>query len=102
MTWLLLITKLINCKGLKISDFTLDEEGGVISLWVKPHKNGARCPCCNRRCELITNSNRIERTWTDVPLGDWSVKFHYCPREIACPTHGRLQEALPWAAHILE
>ena len=98
MTALHFIKKLIRCKGIKISDFDLDEKENILRLWVKPHKNGALCPKCDRRCELITNAARTERTWTDVPLGDWKVIFHYCPREIDCPTHGRLQESIPWAA----
>jgi len=93
-----LISKLIHCKGIKICDFSLDEKTMTIDLWVKPHKNGACCPNCGRRCELITNSNRVERTWRDMPLGEWNVIFHFCPREINCPTHGRLQEKIPWAS----
>jgi transposase len=69
-----------------------------LHLWVKPYKNGACCPTCLRRCELITNADRAERTWIDAPMGEWKVTYHYCPREVVCPTHGRLQENIPWAA----
>ena len=98
MTGLQLITQLLNCNGIKVNDFSLDHNEMKIHLWVKPHKNGARCPDCGRRCELIKNANRVERTWLDMPSGDWDVTFHYCPREILCPTHGRVQEVVPWAS----
>lgn len=93
-----LIEKLINCKGMKISDYSLEEDDMTLHLWVKPYKNGACCPTCGRRCKLITNADRVERKWTDVPMGDWQLILHYCPKEINCPTHGRSQENIPWAA----
>lgn len=27
-----------------------------------------------------------------------TIFFHYAPKEIICPTHGRIQEEIPWAA----
>jgi transposase len=41
---------------------------------------------------------RPQRTWRDLPVDGISVALHYSPREILCPTHGRLQEEIPWAA----
>jgi transposase len=98
MTAVQLIAKLINCKGIKISDFSLNEVDLTMDIWVQPYKNGGRCPTCDRRCKLITNADRKERTWTDIPMGEWAVIYHYSPREITCPTHGRQQENIPWAA----
>jgi transposase len=37
------------------------------------------------------------RVWRDIPICGWSVFFWYHPREIFCPTHGRIQEDIPWA-----
>jgi len=66
-------------------------------LSVKPHKNGCKCPICGRRGE-IKSILREARTWRDVRVGLWTVIFLYCPKEIICPTHGRVQEEIPWAA----
>ncbi|MDH3771987.1 MAG: ISL3 family transposase, partial [Nitrospirota bacterium] len=41
---------------------------------------------------------RDSRTWRDIPAGGLIVTLHYPPREIHCPTHGRRQENIPWAA----
>ena len=30
----------------------------------------------------------------------WSVFFWYCPKEILCPTHKRVQEEIPWAENL--
>jgi len=38
------------------------------------------------------------RTWRDVCVAGWSVVFSYRPKEIECPTHGRVQEEIPWAS----
>jgi len=38
-----------------------------------------------------------KRRWRDLVICRWIVFFNYCPREILCPTHGRIQEEIPWA-----
>jgi len=38
-----------------------------------------------------------ERSWRDLVVSGTSIYFHYRPREIICPTHGRAQENIPWA-----
>ncbi|MDY6857593.1 MAG: ISL3 family transposase, partial [Thermodesulfobacteriota bacterium] len=37
------------------------------------------------------------RVWRDLPVCGCCVLFWYRPREIQCPTHGRVQEDIPWA-----
>ena len=62
---------------------------------VKPYKNGCRCPSCDRRGKVIRTMPA--RRWRDLPIREWSVFLQYAPREIRCPTHGRLVERIPWA-----
>ena len=38
------------------------------------------------------------RRWEDATILGIRIIFHYAPKEIECPTHGRVQEAIPWAA----
>jgi len=66
-------------------------------LSVKPYKNGCRCPICERR-GAIRRILPEARSWQDVRVCGWTVIFLYCPKEIICPTHGRIQEEIPWAA----
>ena len=39
-----------------------------------------------------------DRAWTDITLVGIQILLHYAPKEILCPTHGRIQEDIPWAA----
>jgi len=89
------IAKLLHLKGLKVSSFYFSNRNKTLTLFVKPHKNGCRCPECSRRCKTL----RVmpQRTWRDIVVCSWSILFAYCPREILCPTHGRVQEDIPWA-----
>lgn len=101
MTWKKLIVKLLNLKGLCVCDFQFKVRERCFHLWVKPYKNGCRCPVCGRRGRIIVRKQ--ERRWRDIPICGWSVWFRYCPREIYCRTHGRAQEDIPWAgsyAHV--
>lgn len=37
------------------------------------------------------------RYWKDIVVCGHQVFFWYAPKEIICPTHGRIQEMIPWA-----
>lgn len=90
------IRKLLNLKGLRISSFQFTQGNNVLNLWVKSYKNGCICPHCKRRSCIVWVSYKA-RGWLDLPIGKTSVVFWYCPRQILCPFHGRVQEDIPWA-----
>ncbi|MFC1862881.1 ISL3 family transposase [Thermodesulfobacteriota bacterium] len=89
------IRKLLNLKGLIVNDFQFKSRDKELILWVKPYKNGCLCPQCKRRCRIVRTMDK-PRQWRDIPVCGWSVFFWYYPREIICPTHGRVQEEIPW------
>jgi len=96
------IGKLLNLKGLSVTSFEFKIRDRELNLWVKPYKNGCLCPQCKRRGSIVHTVDTV-RKWRDIPVCGWSVFFWYWPREILCPTHGRVQEDIPWAdayAHI--
>ena len=93
------IRKLLNLKGLIVNDFQFKTRDKDLNLWVKPYKNGCLCPHCKRRCRIIHTLDN-PRIWRDIPVCGWSVFFWYCPREILCPTHNRVQEEIPWAENL--
>lgn len=90
------IRKLFRFKGILISDFQFSFRDKELNLWVKPHKNGCRCPQCKRRGRIIRTMDSY-RVWRDIPICGWSIFIWYHPREIHCATHGRIQEDIPWA-----
>lgn len=90
------IAKLLKLTGLKVVGLQFKSRAKELLLFVKPHKNGCRCPTCGRRCKII-HILREARTWRDVCVCGWSVVLSYRPKEIECPTHGRVQEEIPWA-----
>jgi len=90
------IAKLLKLKGLKVCDIKFKTRDKEIHLFVKPHKNGCRCPECGRRCKIKRIMSQ-SRMWRDVCVCGWTVFFVYFPKEIVCPTHGRAQEDIPWA-----
>jgi len=90
------IRKLLKLKELVVCGYELNERKRQLLIFVKPYKNGCRCPKCDRRCK-IKNQLRLYRTWRDLPVYGCQVELRFCPREILCPTHGRIQENIPWA-----
>lgn len=90
------IRKLLHLKDLSVTSFSFKCKSRELHLWVKPYKNGCRCPYCQRRGRIVRTMDE-PRTWRDLPICRWTVLFRYCPREIYCPTHHRVQEDIPWA-----
>lgn len=90
------IRKLLNLKGLFVTNYHFKIRDRVLTLCVKPYKNGCLCPYCKRRGRILLTAD-TPRKWRDLPVCGWSVFFWYCPRIIICPTHGRVQEDIPWA-----
>ena len=67
-----------------------------LHLGVKPYKNGCRCPDCGRRGRIVHRTTEPRR-WEDSALMGLRIVLWYAPKEIRCPTHGRVQEEIPWA-----
>ena len=97
MSNLTLLAKILRLKDLKITAFSFQQRDAELHLWVKPFKNGCRCPVCERRCPIVRQAQEA-RSWEDIAVFGRKVVFWYAPKEIACPTHGPIQEAIPWAA----
>lgn len=92
-----LLSTLLHLKELKITGFEFGNRGKELHLAVKPYKNGCRCPHCQRRCRIARQATQCRR-WDDLTVLGVRIVFHYAPKEIDCPTHGRVQEQIPWAA----
>jgi len=89
------IAKLLKLKDMKLSGVSFHRDR-VVRLAVKPFKNGCRCPECGRRGTIVRQRPTM-REWRDIPLGGWTVFLVFAPREVRCPTHGRVEEHIPWA-----
>jgi len=90
------IRTLLNLKELIVSNYHLQIRKRTLTLWVKPYKNGCLCPICRHRGKIVNQLKELRR-WKDLPVYGCTVFLEYCPREIECPTHGRIQEDIPWA-----
>ena len=96
MSNLKLLCKILRLKGMKITNFWFKNRGKELHLAVKPHKNGCRCPACGRRGRIVHQRTELRR-WEDLTLMGMKILFWYAPKTILCPTHGRVQEEIPWA-----
>jgi transposase len=97
MSNLKLLKKLLRLKELRVTWFEFRNRDKELHLGVKPYQNGCLCAKCGRRGQVVRTTTEA-RTWTDVTVLGMKVIFHYAPKEIECPTHGRGQEEIPWAA----
>jgi len=91
-----LLSRILRLKGVKITSFWLKNRDKELHLAVKPYKNGCRCPDCGRRGRIVRQVPSL-RCWEDLTLMGLKTLLWYAPKEILCPTHGRVQEEVPWA-----
>ena len=96
MSNLKLLRTILRLKSLKITDFRFLQRGTELHLAVKPYKNGCRCPECGRRGRIV-HQPAEPRRWEDVAVLGLRLVLWYAPKELRCPTHGRVQEEIPWA-----
>ena len=96
MSNLKLLCTILRLKSLKITDFRFMHRDKELHLAVKPYKNGCRCPECGRRGRIVHQTTELRR-WEDLALMGLRLVLWYAPKEIQCPTHGRVQEEIPWA-----
>jgi transposase len=94
MTDVKLLSRLLRMKGFRAVWYEVTDS--LLRVGVKPHKTGCRCPECGRRCRIVNHLDYV-RVWEDVVVCGRRVLLCYAPKEIRCPTHGRLQERIPWA-----
>lgn len=96
MSNLKLLSRMLRLKDMKITHFEFKNHDKELHLTVKPYKNGCRCPECGRRGRIVRYTSSF-RCWEDLTLVGMKILFWYVPKEIDCPTHGRMQEMIPWA-----
>ncbi len=96
MSNLKLLSKILRLKGMKITRFWFKNRAKELHLAIKPYKNGCRCPECGRRGRIVRPMIEVRR-WEDLTLMGLKILLWYAPKEILCPTHGRVQEEIPWA-----
>ncbi len=89
------LKNLLKMTELAISNFELNMEKETLNLFVKPYKNGCLCPKCRRRGKILCTVDL--RNWRELSFYGLNIYLWYAPREIVCPTHGRIQEWIPWA-----
>jgi len=95
MTGVRLLGRLLKFKGFCVVGFWFEDRDRDLVVAVKPYKNGCRCPECGQRGKIVHTVG--PRRWRDVRVCGRTVWLSYCPREITCRTHGRVQEVIPWA-----
>ena len=72
-------------------------DGDRVVVGVRPwRKDGLRCPVCGKRCGCYDRSPS-PRSWRAMDLARSTCFLEYATRRVACPEHGVLVEAMPWA-----
>jgi transposase len=80
-----------------ISVELVDEDGEEVLAEVRPHKRfRSRCSRCQRRCPGY-DAGKGRRRWRGLDLGTVKTYLVADAPRVACPEHGVIVAAVPWA-----
>lgn len=84
-------------EGVRFEAATADRQ--VLVVRVRPTRRASgRCPQCGRRCR-VRDDGEGDRRWRSLDLGSTMVYLEGPAPRVACPRHGVLVAAVPWARH---
>ena len=88
--------KLLCLQGARVRQVEFRRDGETILVSVVRRAWRHRCP----HCPFTTRAtyDRHPREWRHLSLGRWRVVVVSTSHRIACPEHGVVNEAFPWAA----
>ena len=83
-----------------IEDVWFDEGEQVVVVSVRPvARQRGRCGRCRRRCRGYDQGRGERRRWRGLDLGTVRVFVEADSVRVACPEHGVVVGAVPWARH---
>ena len=69
----------------------------TITVTVALRRRRLVCPHCGYRTRFRYDTRPCPSTWRHLDLGVWRVELEATLRRLACPTHGVIVEAVPFA-----
>ncbi len=73
----------------------VDVPGGAVHVWLaRTGDAAAQCPECQTACPIYDHR---EREWRHLDTCQLQTRLHARVPRLACPTHGVVQSAVPWA-----
>ncbi|MDQ6797729.1 MAG: ISL3 family transposase [Actinomycetota bacterium] len=91
--------QLLGVERTVVEGVDFDDETGVVVARVRPRKGAARrCGICQRRCAWYDRGEGPRR-WRGLDLGSVPVYLEADAPRVACPDHGVVVVAFPWARH---
>ncbi len=92
--------QLLGCENTVIEGVEWQEAGGpVLVAHVRPYRRlGQRCGRCGRACPGY-DQGQGRRRWRALDLGTVRTYLEADAPRVACPVHGVVTAAVPWARH---
>ena len=85
--------KLLSLQGAWVRAVQFTAEAIVVTVARRARKH--RCPRC--KFSTVAGYDQHRGTWRHVALGKWRVLVQAVVHRLACPSHGVVTEAVPWA-----
>lgn len=91
--------RLLDVETTVVESIRFDEDEGVLIARVRPRRRQRnKCGLCGRRCGRYDHGDGPRR-WRALDLGTLPTYLEASAPRVACPAHGVVVAAVPWARH---
>lgn len=91
--------RLLDVETTVVESIRFDEDEGVLIARVRPRRRQRnKCGLCGRRCGRYDHGDGPRR-WRALDLGTLPTYLEASAPRVACPDHGVVVAAVPWARH---
>jgi transposase len=87
--------RLLRLEGVNVLDVVFGIT--TITVTVALRRRRLQCPHCGHKTRFRYDTRPCPSTWRHLDLGVWRVQIQATLRRLACPTHGIVVEAVPFA-----
>jgi transposase len=95
-----LLNRLLDLCGVRAVGVSLPgDRDGVVVVDVVLRGRRLVCPHCGYRSRSRYDTRPVCSTWRHLDLGRWRVEVRAWLRRLACPAHGVVVQAVPFARH---
>ena len=95
-----LLNRLLDLPGVRVAgvSFPADRPGELV-VQVRLRERRLECPHCGWRTRSRHDTRPVWSSWRHLDFGRFRIEVRAGLRRLACPTHGVVVEAVPFARH---
>ena len=95
------LNRVLGLDGVRVVDVHADDDPGSLVVVQVVLRSGSwlRCPVCSYRTKRVADRRPVDSSWRHLDLSGRRCELRMRRRRLACPDHGVITEAVPFARY---